>query len=248
MYSLSMLPLVIANTLLVVWLVRSWTRNRDWLLLVTLIPMIALPYDTGIVALGSTIGQGDLLRMLSAPRLNWFYLTAPLLLIITGGLARRADFAWAQSNGLMVGLGALALGFVVYDAPRIFQIPTLYPACFEDVVRYVSSVKPAQACTPGQAGIDVGGSVPWAGLAGMLLLLVLGVLLWWKRGWPWLVLGSVTSAILLGLPNTPIGPLTTFYGDFLSLGAIVWTTIHFSSLQAMEAMVPDTIASKTVPD
>jgi hypothetical protein len=231
MYSLSMLPLVIANTLLVVWLARSWYRNRDWLLLVTLIPMIALPYDTGIVALGSTIGQGDLLRELSAPRLNWFYLTAPLLLIIAGGIARRAKFPWAQSNWVIGVLGVLAMGFVVYDAPRIFQVPTLYPACFEDVLRYVSSVKPAQACTPGQAGIDVGGNIPWAGLAGMLVLLVIGVLLWWKRGWPWLVLGSVASAILLGLPNTPIGPLSTFYGDFLSMGAIVWTVIHISSLK-----------------
>ena len=132
MYSLLMLPLVIANTLLVVWLARSWYRYRDWLLLFTLLPMIALPYDTGIVALGSAIGQGDLLRALSAPRLNWFFLTAPLLLIVAGGIARRADFPWAQSNGVMGVLCAFAIGFFVYDAPRIFQFPTLYPACFED--------------------------------------------------------------------------------------------------------------------
>lgn len=233
MYSLLMLPLVIANTLLVAWLARSWYRHRDWLLLVTLLPMIALPYDTAIVALGSTIGQGDLLRALSAPRLISFYLTAPLLLIIAGGIARRAEFPWAQPNWVMGGLCALALGFVVLGVSEMFPMPNLYPACFEDVLRYVSSVNPSQACTPGQAGIDVGGRVPWAGLAGMLLLLVIGAALWWKRSWPWLVLGSVASAIMLGLPNTPIGPLNTFYGDFLSLGAIVWTAIHFSSAQTV---------------
>jgi hypothetical protein len=65
------------------------------------------------------------------------------------------------------------------------------------------------------------------------LLLVVGVLLWWKRGWPWLVLGSVAGAIVLGLTNTTIGPLNTFYGDFLSVGAFVWTAIHFSSLREM---------------
>ena len=229
MYSLLMLPLVIANTLLVVWLARSWYRNRDRLLLVTLLLVIALPYDTGIVGLGSTIGQGDLLLVLSAPRLIWFHLTMPLLLIIAGGIARRADFPWAQSNWVMGGLCALAIGFLVYDWANIFQVPALYPACFEDVLRYVSSVKPAQACTPGQAGIDVGGSVPWAGLAGMLLMLVVGVLLWWRRRWPWLALGCVASFTVLSLPNTPIGPLSTFYGDFLSLGPVVWTAIHFSN-------------------
>jgi hypothetical protein len=231
MYSLIVLPLVIANTLLVIWLARSWYRGRDWVLFVTLLPMLALPYDTGMVALGSTIGEGDLLRVLSMPRMTWFYLTSPLLLIIAGGIARRADFKWAQANWLLWVLGVITVGFIVSDASRIFQLPTLYPACFEDVLRYVSSVKPEQACTPGQAGIDVGGNIPWAGLAGMLVLLVIGVLLWWKRGWPCLVLGSVASAILLGLPNTPIGPLSTFYGDFLSMGAIVWTVIHISSLK-----------------
>ncbi len=230
MYSLLMLPLVIANTFLVIWLARSGYRNRDWLLFVTLLMMIALPYDTGIVMLGSTIGQGDLLRLLSAPRLNWLFLTAPLLMIIACGIARRAAFAWAQSKWLLGVLCVLAFGFLVYDAPRIFQVPALYPACFEDVLRYVSSVKPAQACTPGQPGIDVGGVVPWAGLAGMVLLLAVGVQLWWKRGWPWLVLGTIASAIVLSLSNTPIGPLNTFFGDFLSMGSIILTVIHFSTL------------------
>ncbi len=232
MYSLLMLPLVIANTLLVVWLARSGFRYRDWLLFLTLLLMVALPYDTGIVALGSTIGQGDLLRALSVPRFISFHLTAPLLLPIAGGIARRAGFTWAQSNWVLGLLGLLAFGFIVNDASKIFQVPTLYPACFEDVVRYVTSVKPSQACTPGQAGIDVGGSLPWAGLAGMLVMLVVGVLLWWKRRWPWLVLGAAASAVVLSLPNTPIGPLSTFYGDFLSMGSILWTAIHFSKLAA----------------
>ena len=64
MYSLLMLPLVIANTALVVWLARNWYQNRDWVLLVTLIPMIALPYDTGMVALGSV---GYVLRLAREP-------------------------------------------------------------------------------------------------------------------------------------------------------------------------------------
>ena len=71
MYSLLLLPLVIANTLLVIWLAGSWYRRRDWLLLITLLPTIMLPYDTAIVALGSTIGQGDLLRALSAAQTKY---------------------------------------------------------------------------------------------------------------------------------------------------------------------------------
>ena len=90
MYSLIMLPLVIANVMLVVWLARSWLQDFDWLLLVTLVMMIALPYDVTIVMLGGVIGEGDLLRNLSVPRIIWLFLTAPLLLIIAVGIARRA--------------------------------------------------------------------------------------------------------------------------------------------------------------
>jgi hypothetical protein len=232
MYSLLLLPLVIANTVLVVWLARSTLRYRDWVLVLTLVLVVMLPYDTAIVMLGGSIGEGDLLRALNAPRFNWFYLTAPLLPLIAFGIARRAGLAWTQANWGLGVLGVLALGIIVYDAPRMFQAPALYPACFEDVLRYVPSVKPEQACAPGQAGIDVAGSPPWASLAGMLLMLAVGVWLWWQRRWRWLVLGPVAGAVVLGLSNTPIGPLNTFFGDFLTMGSILWTAIHFSTWAA----------------
>ncbi len=232
MYSLLMLPLVIANTVLVVWLARTGIRNRDRVVYLTLLMVIALPYDTGIVMLGSTIGEGDLLLTLSAPRLNWFYLTAPALPLIAIGIARRAGFGWAEANWLLYVFGAVALGFIVFDAARIFQIPTLYPACFEDVLRYVSSVNPDQACSPGQAGIDVGRSPPWSGFAGILVMLVVGGLLWWKQRWPWLCVGILAGFVVLSLPNTPIGPLNTFYGDFLTMGSIIWAAIHYSTRAA----------------
>jgi hypothetical protein len=158
MYSLLMLPLVIGNICLVIWLARSWLRQRDWVLLVTLLPMLALPYDTGVVALGSTLGEGDLLRRLSMPRLLWFYLTMPLLLLIAGGIARRADFAWAQSRGFVIGLGALTVGFLAFGWENIFSIPTLYPACFEDA----SSVCWWSACCCG--GSAAGPGSRWARL------------------------------------------------------------------------------------
>ena len=99
-------------------------------------------------------------------------------------------------------------------------------------MRYVTTVQPEQACRPGQPGIGVPGSgLPWAGLIGMAVLLIVGIGLWWQRGWPWLVVGMLASAVTLSLPTTatPLGPLTVFYGDFLSMVSILWTAIHFST-------------------
>ncbi len=61
------------------------------------------------------------------------------------------------------------------------RLATRYDENVLDQLLFVPSVKPEQACTPGQPGIDVGGVFPWAGLAGMALLLVVGVMLWWKK-------------------------------------------------------------------
>lgn len=95
MYSLVMLPLVIANTMLVVWLLRRWLATRDWVLLLTLIMMIALPYDTAVVMLGGVIGAGELLRHLNVPRITWLYLT-PLgpLTVFSGDFLSMAAIGW----------------------------------------------------------------------------------------------------------------------------------------------------------
>jgi len=80
-----------------------------------ILPLVMLPYDTAVVGLGSTIGQGDLLRQLTVPRINWYYLTMPGLLILAGGLARRAGFAWARPRWVMGLMCTLAVVLVAID-------------------------------------------------------------------------------------------------------------------------------------
>jgi hypothetical protein len=227
MWSWLMVPLVVANTLVLVWLLRHWARERDGLLLTAALPLLMLPYDTGLVALGHTIGAGELLRLLSIPRMNWFYLTLPLLIIVAAGAARRAGLRWAASRGAMGAFCAVAALLIVTEYPRIIRVPTLYPACHGDLLRYVTSVLPAEACTPGQAGISVAVAAPWGAILTFVIVLVVGIALWWQRRWPWLAVGTLASGVMLRLPASAVGPLGTYVGDFLSMGAVVWTAIHF---------------------
>lgn len=223
MYSLLILPLFIGNLALIAWLLRSWQRTRDPLHLVVFLPLVMLPYDTAVVGLGSTIGQGELLRQLTVPRINWYYLTMPGLLILAGGLARRAGFEWARPRWVMGLLCTLAAVLVAIDWRRIVTAPDLYPACFGDLLRYVRSVPAEQACTPGQPGIDAVFEPSRAALVEMLSVLVISILLAWKRRWPWLLVGCVVSAVAMAVPayGTPLG-------DIISMGSMVWAVVHFA--------------------
>jgi hypothetical protein len=114
-------------------------------------------------------------------------------------------------------------------------MPVLYPACFKDTVRYVTSVPASQICTPGQAGVVVAIGLPIGGIVTMLVILMVSFLLWWRRGWPWLALGTLLSAAMLRLPATVAGPFGTFLGDLFSMGAMAWTLVHFSDLRRQGA-------------
>jgi hypothetical protein len=222
-YSLLILPLFLGNVAMVAWVLRSWQRTRDPLHLVVLLPLVMLPYDTAIVGLGSTIGQGELLRQLTVPRVNWYYLTMPPLLIMAGGLVRRAGFTWAQPRWVMGASCVLAVALILADWRRILTAPDLYPACFGDLLRYVRTVPPDQVCTPGQAGVGATFSPSPAALVVMLAMLALGILLAWKRRWPWLLAGCVVSSVAMLVPayGTPLG-------DIISMGSMAWTVVHFA--------------------
>lgn len=228
MYSLLMLPLVAGNLALLAWVLRCWARSRDPLWLVLLVPLVMLPYDTALVALGGTLGIGDTLRILSIPRVNWFYLSLPLLIIVSGGVARRAGLAWPSRRWVMGGLCGVATLLVLLDWRRIVTVPDLYPACYGDMVRYVTAVPEAQRCLAEQGGVGLPPDIPWGGALTLLVVLGTGVALAWRRRWPWLLVGNLLSGVMLQLPHTVVGPYGIFLGDFLSMGAMVWALAHFT--------------------
>jgi hypothetical protein len=83
-----MLLLSVLDALLVAWLARAWWLTRHPLTGLILFLAAALPYDTALVGLGSTLGIGPVLERLSAPRFLLFDLSLPLTLIVAVGLAR----------------------------------------------------------------------------------------------------------------------------------------------------------------
>lgn len=226
-YSGVMLLLAAADTALLAWTIACWRRLRHPALALITFLVLALPYDTLLVAAGPSIGQGPLLERLSGPRFMLLHLSIPLTLVLLASIARLAGFAWARSRAFMTGACLLATVLLVLDWRRIFTFPALYPACWQDTLRYVTSVVPAQACGSDGAGVGVPGDLPWGAAVVLPALVLLGGLLWWKRGWPWLLAGGVTALFFPALQGT-LGPLPGFLGDTLNMLAFAVTAVHFA--------------------
>jgi len=227
MFSVLMLLLAVANTVLLVWTIRRWRDFRHPVLGVLAFLILALPYDTALVGAGRWIGAGDLLARLSGPRFTLFAVSVPLILIINASLAKLAGFRWAQPRWFVGSVCLLATGFLLLSWRQILFFPDLYPACWADTLRYVPSVTPTQVCSPGQAGVNLPAALPLSAILALPSMVVLGAALWWRRQWPWLFAGTLAGLTFLGLPPATVGPIPGFFGDALNMLALVTTAVHF---------------------
>lgn len=241
MFSGVMLLLAVADAVLLAWTVQRWREFRHPVLGVLAFLILALPYDTALVGAGRWIGPGELLEALSGPRFMLFALSVPLILIIVASLARLAGFRWARPRWFVGGVCLLALAFLALSWKEILFFPELHPACWADTLRYVPSVIPSQACTPGQAGVGVPVALPVSAVLALPGMVLLGAALWRWRRWPWLFVGSLAGLTFLGLPPSLVGPIPGFFGDALNMLALVATAVHF--LRAPAAFSPGATAS-----
>lgn len=224
MYSMLMLVLAGAHAAVAVAVFRRWRAGHNGLLFLVLLSLLAALWDTAVVGAGRYLGQGPLLEQLSGLRFAGMYLALPLLLFVFATLSRRAGFPWARHDWAhgafcIAAVAILAWHFTMFD--RLLQV---YPACWQDTLRYVLSVNPAQACAPGQPGIGVAAPFPWAAVAIFLLFLGLGIGLAVRQGWPWLAIGIVAGIGLMNLPAELAGPVAGFAGEAICLWSVALVT------------------------
>ena len=226
MISVLLLALAVIDAALLVWSARACLKDRkNSALLLQVILLLLLWFDVMTVAIGGWLGDGALLQLMSRIRYTWFYLTMPLLLIAVGALARQADFAWAKPKWVIGLICVIASAFIVSDVPRMltaeFQV-----ACYADTLRHVGRVAIGEACRGGVEG--AGGwftsfSIPIV----FLSVTLMGVLLWVRRGWPWLAISALLFMASTAIPAALIGPFLTYPLDTLMTAAFVFTALKF---------------------
>lgn len=156
-----------------------------------LLVLAGLVYDNAVIAAGSLIGAGPVLETLSLGRFWIHALITPVLVAWGLHTLRRAGFPWAQTRGYQLGGTLAVLALVALELLTEVRGLRIVPGWEYGVLSY-SNAAPASG-------------PPLMVLIVALVLIVAGVLLWRRQGWPWLAAGAIAmtlgSAIPLPLPS-----------------------------------------------
>ena len=163
-----------------------------------------LVYDNLIISLGTTIGSGTLLQLLSWPRFAMHAMLVPFMMIAVVQFASAAGVSWAKDRRWLITVWVLVFAMIAYGvADHLVGLETV-PACFDGVLRYTSNLHASHFCTPDQQQI-MGAGPPVPAIVGNLLTLIVGFALWRRAGWPWLVLGSLVMFVAAAVPVSGFG-------------------------------------------
>ncbi len=210
------------------WGWRLWAATgRPVALLLVLISGTLLFYDNFRIGIGRFVGEGELLYLLSIPAFAWHWTMLPLVVIAAGAIVRLAGFRWAASRLVMGSFCVVAVALSLHDIPKIFSMQ-LYPACLADTLRYSTAVSAGQLC-PGGRVIAGGAGTALVAIITNAIVLIVGIVVWIKRRWPWMAVGAGLMFIAAGaFAGKPYSLVVANLGEIcFTLGLIV-TCAHFA--------------------
>jgi len=218
-YSLMFLAFGLAQLALFVWLLGIYRHSRNGGALVLLVPQFFLIWDNLRVAAGIVIGFGDLLYALSWPAFWAHWLSGCWLIITCGAILRLANFEFAARKWVMGGFCLLTTALVLHDLP-LFWTKDIYPVCEFDLIRYSGTVTEANRCSATQALVPSDGP-PIAPIVTCFVTILVGALLWLRRGLPWLSLGGIAMLLTVAIPVLNRHRLDNLGEVFIHGGAIL---------------------------
>ena len=165
-----------------VWQVSKMKRDNYVLLL--LLVLAGLFYDTLIIGIGKFIGEGDLLKALNAGRFYVHALLTPTMMIFGFGVLRKAGVKWAQGKMVHIVLCVITTLLIALGAYSDILQLDLQTKVVVDVLRYTN-----------EGGIK---GPPLPAILTIIFLIVAGISLWRNTGWMWLAIGAIVMFIAAG--------------------------------------------------
>ncbi|BBH67340.1 hypothetical protein ACTI_40250 [Actinoplanes sp. OR16] len=166
----------LAEVLLLGLVVTLRRRQPDWALTLLILVIIALIWDNAVIALGSTIGEGGMLRALSVPRYVTHALLVPLLIMVAVGLGRRYGVRFFAGRIVPGVFGVLTLALVAVGVQKDVIALDLEATRYADTLRYTNAASEGP---------------PIPAIVAILVMIGVGVALLVRARWPWLLAGAV---------------------------------------------------------
>jgi len=165
-----------------VWQVSKMKKSNYVLLL--LLVLAGLFYDTLIIGIGKFVGESDLLKTLNAGRFYVHALLTPTMIIFSFGVLRKAGVKWAQSKTTHIVICVFTTLLIALGAYSDILRLDLQTIVVADTLRYVN-----------EGGLK-GPPVP--AILTIIFLIVAGISLWRNMGWMWLAIGAILMFIAAG--------------------------------------------------
>ncbi|MFD2383639.1 hypothetical protein ACFSWD_21450 [Paenibacillus xanthanilyticus] len=190
---------------------RGTVEQRDLVLLV----LFGLFYDNAVIAVGSAIGEGDTLRVLSYPRFWLHALFTPLLVVVAVDIARSARIrGWFNRSLPIVLAWVVTLGLIVYQSLAVTS-------------REVANLKLEDEYGALRYGTSAEASYPIMVLAAAAAVLLVGAILTFRRRWPWMLVGVGVLVLGRAIPIDIDSSALTNIFELLLLVSILFTIRHF---------------------
>lgn len=216
----------VAHAVLVAWGLRLWRRGAPGAPIIVMIAA-GLIYDNFMIAIGATIGAGDLLVALSWPRFVLHAICTPFTIIAVWQFANAAEITWARDRRSWAVVWMFVAAMIALGVQTGLIGLEIHPACYQGILRYSSAVSETHLCFAGQATVT-GHGPPIPSISTGLFALGIGVVLWRARGWPWLFVGALIMMCAAAVPTSQFGLGASNGGEVLLLTAYTATSAHFS--------------------
>ena len=217
---------VVAHLLIFIWCVSLVSRYHAPGAGIVAMISAGLVYDNLIISLGTTIGSGTLLQLLSWPRFAMHAMLTPFMMIAMVQFASAAGVSWAKDRRWLIAVWVLVFAMIAVGVvDHLIGLETV-PACFDGVLRYTSNLHASHFCSSDQQQV-MGAGPPIASIVGNLLALIVGFALWRRAGWPWLILGSLVMFVAAGVPISGFGLAPGNGGEVLLQTASAATAWRF---------------------
>jgi hypothetical protein len=190
------------------WKLRWSNEGRSAGVLILQMALLGLVYDSIVIAVGSLVGEGEVLRQLNLGRYVFFTVFTPLLMITGLEFAARAGVVWAQKRVFQILIWVAAFSLVGFGGVVEWQFKdSLVVEEVWGALRYVHEVS----------------FLPLAPILTNFVLMILGGLIWRKYRWPWVFAGALVMLVGSAIPLGMVGPWVSTGAQAVLMGCLVAT-------------------------
>ncbi|MBD2449778.1 hypothetical protein H6G76_21935 [Nostoc sp. FACHB-152] len=206
-YPLTHLSIAFSEWILIGWAIYRWRQSTSLAMIILPILLASISYDNFILSIGSLIGEGEVLKTLSAIRFLLHYLVVPLFIVIGVELAHRAGASWAN-NIVRILSWVIALGLAAIDIANNYIGLELLPVQFMGILRYHI----ANLSGPPMITIVVN-----------LFVLLIAIGIWIRQKWWWLFVGTLAALVGNAIPASLVGTLAGSTSEFIMAISLLLT-------------------------